>query len=79
MDIKNALDFRTARYTQYNNVGKTRPYDYGRDGILKLCIPKILFKGNTILVSFLQLIDMRCIMVFRYIDKLKQFKYFTWK
>ena len=79
MDIKNSLDFRTYRYTQYNNNGKAKRYDYARNGIIRLCVPKFLFSGNTLLVTFLQLIDMRCIMLFKYIDRLKQFKYFTWK
>lgn len=79
MDIKNALDFKTYRFTQYNIEGRNKKYDYARNGILKLCLPKVLFKGNTLLVSFLQLIDMKCIMLFKYIDKVKQFKYFTWQ
>ncbi|MBO5003824.1 MAG: hypothetical protein J6D03_00855 [Clostridia bacterium] len=80
MDIKNSLDFRTYRYTQYDNIGKARKYDYARNGILRLCVPKTLFtRGNTVLITFLQLIDMRTIMLFKYIDKVKQFKYFTWK
>ena len=79
MDIKNSLDFRTDRFTQYNNNGKAKRYDYARNGIIRLCVPKFLFSGNTLLVTFLQLIDMRCIMLFKYIDRLKQFKYFTWK
>ena len=77
MDIKNSLDYRTYRYTQYNNYGDKKVYDYGKNGILKLCVPKILFKGNPTLVSFLQLIDMRCIMIFKYIDKLKKFKHIS--
>lgn len=77
MDIKNSLDFRTYRFTQYNDYGIKKKYDYTKNGILRRCLPKRIFKGNSILVSFLQLIDMRCIMLFKYIDKLKKFKYYT--
>ena len=77
MDIKNGLEFRTYSFTQYNNLGDTK-YDYARYGILNKCLPKILFKGNSVFVTFLQLIDMRLIMLFKYIDKLKS-KYFIKK
>ena len=40
-------------------------YDYARNGILNKTLPKVLFKGNYILVSFLQLIDMRLVMLFK--------------
>ena len=77
MDIKNGLDFRTYSFTKYNNLGSNK-YDYGRYGILNKCLPKILFKGNAVLVTFLQLIDLRLIMLFKYIDKIKRFKWITW-
>lgn len=77
MDIKNSLDFRHYRYTKHNNTGK-KPYDYASEGLLKKTLPKILFKGNPLLVSYLQMIDMRLIMMFKYIDKLKHFKHITW-
>lgn len=77
MDIKNSLTYKTDRYNLYNSIGDNR-YDYAREGILNKCLPKILFKGNSILVTFLQLIDLRIIMCLKYIDKLKHFKHVTW-
>ena len=77
MDIKNSLTYKTDRYNLYNSIGDNR-YDYAREGILSKCLPKILFKGNSILVTFLQLIDLRIIMCLKYIDKLKHFKHVTW-
>ena len=77
MDIKNGLDFKTYKLSKYDVLGNNA-YNYAENGILIKCLPKILFKGNTILVSFLQLIDVRLVMMFKQIDKLKQFKYITW-
>lgn len=76
MDIKVGNNFRTERYKLYRRLGRI-PYDYESEGILIKCLPKILFKGNSLLVSFLQLIDMRIILVLKYIDKLKKFKYIS--
>lgn len=73
MDIKNSSTFRTDRLRQYEYTGDIN-YDYGRYGILNKCLPKILFKGNGVLVTVLQLIDMRLIMLFKYIDRVKFFK-----
>ena len=77
MDLKNSLEYRTQRLAYYNNTG-SNPYDYGRDGILTKTLPKILFKGNSIFVTFLQLLDLRIIMIVKYIDKIKHFKHITW-
>jgi len=77
MDIKNPLTFKTDRYRVYDHTGFNN-YDYARNGLLRLCIPKVLFKGNTILVTFLQLIDLRIIMMFKFIDRIKHFKHITW-
>ena len=74
MDIKNGIDYRYKRYTLYNKTGNMK-YDYETEGILNKCLPKILFKGNGLLVSFIQLIDRRIILMFKYIDRLKQFKW----
>ena len=76
MDFKNSIDYRTSKFKDFDILGK-KPYDYEKYGILTKCLPKILFKGNSILVTFLQLIDMRLIMMFKYIDKVKQFKWIT--
>lgn len=77
MDILNNDKFRTDRLLRYNNTGH-RPYNYESEGLLTKTLPKIMFKGNPILVTFLQLIDVRLIMLFKYIDKLKHFKHITW-
>lgn len=77
MDIKNSISYRSDRYKNLNNLG-FNVYDYASEGILNKCLPKILFKGNSILVTFLQLLDMRIILMLQYIDKLKHFKHITW-
>ncbi len=79
MDIKQGTSYRYSIYenmNEYNNLGNNK-YNYERDGILCKCLPKILFRpnGNIVLVTFLQLIDARLIVLMRYIDKLKQFKW----
>lgn len=78
MDIKNKQDKRTEFFVKFNQTREIEPYDYENEGILTKTLPQILFKGNTILVAFLQLIDVRFIMLFKYIDKLKRFKWITW-
>ena len=78
MDIKNKQDKRTEFFGKFNQTKEIEPYDYENEGILTKTLPQILFKGNTILVAFLQLIDVRVIMLFKYIDKLKRFKWITW-
>ena len=77
MDIKQNLSYRSDEYKNYNYIGDNK-YNYAKYGILSKSLPKVLFKGNSILVTFLQLIDLRIIMMFKYIDRLKRFKYITW-
>ena len=79
MDIKQSENYRTTKYEDmynYNNIGNNK-YCYEREGILRKCLPKILFRpnGNIVLLTFLQLIDARLIVLLKYIDKLKKFKY----
>ena len=76
MDFKNSVEYRFEEYNQYNTLGDDK-YNYAKYGILNKCLPKVLFKGNTILTSFLQLIDVRLVMLFKQIDKVKRFKYIT--
>ena len=52
MDIKSSIDLKTSRYTEYNLLGNNR-YNYAEQGILNKCLPKILFKGNPMLTTFL--------------------------
>jgi hypothetical protein len=77
MDVKNSLNYRYKYIKNYNLVNNTK-YNYVDEGILCKCLPKVLFKGNSIFVTFLQLIDLRIIMLFKYIDRLKHFKYISW-
>ena len=77
MDVKNNIN-KINNYEDFNILDEVPKYDYAKEGILSKTLPKILFKGNTILVTFLQLIDLRLIMLFKNIDKIKQFKWITW-
>lgn len=80
MDFKQSNEYMYETYediSRYNLVGNNK-YNYGKEGILNKCLPKVLFKGNNILVSFLQLIDLRMIIILKYIDRLKRFKYISW-
>lgn len=77
MDIKNNKSYRSDNYKQFNFTGDNK-YNYRDEGILIKCLPKILFKGNTIFVTFLQLIDLRLVLLLEYVDKLKHFKHITW-
>lgn len=77
MDIKNSVEYRFDEYSKYNDLGDNK-YNYAKEGILTKCLPQILFKGNSLMVTFLQLIDLRIITMFKYIDKLKRFKYISW-
>ncbi len=78
MDIKNSSQKRYEDIIDFNILEETPKYDYATEGILTKSLPKILFKGNSIFVTFLQLIDLRIIMLFKYIDKLKRFKWISW-
>ena len=77
MDIKQSLTYRSDEYSEYNNLGDKK-YNYKKHGVLNKILPKVLFKGNSVLVTFLQLIDLRVIMMLKYVDRLKRFKYITW-
>ena len=76
MDIKNTQEWSTRRIREYNKT-EANKYDYETEGILRKCLPKILFKGNPILVTFLQLIDMRLILLIGYIKRLQHFKHIS--
>lgn len=78
MDIKNRNNKRKENLKDFNITEEIEKYDYASEGILNKTLPKILFKGNAILVTFLQLIDLRIIMLLKYVDKLKHFKCVTW-
>ena len=74
MDIKNALNSKMSLYKDKYEYDGSNTYDYAANGILTKTIPRILFKGNSLFVTFLQLIDLRIINVLKYIDELKNFK-----
>ena len=77
MDFKNTLGYRYDYLKPYQRTGFNQ-YDYASEGVLNKVLPKILFRGNSVLVTFLQLIDVRIIMILKYVDRLKRFKYITW-
>jgi hypothetical protein len=76
MDIKNSKEYRNEYFVKKSWDGNNR-YKYEEEGILNKCMPKFLFNGNSIFVTFLQLIDLRLIMLFKYIDRIKYFKSIT--
>jgi hypothetical protein len=78
MDIKNKSNKVKDNLQTFNITEEFEKYDYASEGILKRTLPKILFKGNAILVTFLQLIDLRLILLFKYIDKIKRYKWISW-
>ena len=78
MDIKNKSNKVKDNLQKFNITEEFEKYDYASEGILKRTLPKILFKGNAILVTFLQLIDLRLILLFKYIDKIKRYKWISW-
>ena len=76
MDIKQSINYRYNDFNQYQIDGNNK-YDYEKNGILNKVLPKILFKCNSIFVTFLQLIDLRIILMFKYIDQLQKFKHIS--
>ena len=75
MDIKNKHLSTKEQIVIYNR--NNNKHDYASKGVLRYCLPKILFKGNSILVSFLQLIDMRIILMLNYVKQLETFKHIS--
>lgn len=76
MDIKTSDYFRFGRAKKLQYDGNMK-YNYAEDGILRRCLPHIFFKSNNLLLTLIQLIDLRLIMLFKYIDRLKNFKDIT--
>ena len=77
MDIKQNITYKSDHLNKYNHIGNNK-YDYAKHGVLNKTLPKVLFKGNSIFVTFLQLLDLRIVMLLKYVDRLKRFKYITW-
>lgn len=73
MDFKQSTEYRYGRLETLNNLGDNK-YDYQTNGVLTKSLPKILFKGNSVIVAFLQLIDMEIIYLLKTIEKIQKFK-----
>lgn len=76
MDHKQSLDYRYLQHYKNTNDGFNK-YDYMREGILNKVLPKILFKSNPSLVTFLQLIDIELISMFKTIQGIEKFKHIS--
>lgn len=76
MDHKQSLDYRYIGYDKTKDLGQKK-YDYEKDGILTKVLPRIFFKGNPILVAFIQLIDMQLISMFKSVKSMQKYKYIT--
>ena len=76
MDIKNTQEWANRREREYNS-HERNAYDWERDGILQKCLPKILFKATPVLVTFIQLIDMRLILLLKAVNRIKEFKHIS--
>lgn len=73
MDIKQSDTYRNKELRKLTIDGSNK-YDYEKNGVLNKVLPKILFKGNSIFVTFLQLIDLRIIMMLKTVNLLNHFK-----
>ena len=76
MDIKNTQEWAKQREAIYNK-NVANKYDWENEGILKKCLPKILFRGAPVLVTFIQLIDMRIILLLKAAKRIKEFKHIS--
>ena len=76
MDIKNTHDWAKRREIQYNKK-ESNKYDWETEGVLRKCLPKILFRGAPVLVTFIQLIDMRIILLLKAARRIKEFKHIS--
>lgn len=76
MDRKQSLYYRYGRLQYLNKLGENK-YDYVTNGILTKTLPKVLFKGNSVLVTFIQLIDMELITLMQIIKRIQDFKFIS--
>lgn len=76
MDVKYANTYRLGRYEIASNLNDNT-YHYEIDGVLPLVLPRILFQGNPILASFLQLIDCMLVNMMKTVEKVKNYKNIT--
>lgn len=79
VDSKYNISERYKKINDYNKTLNSEAYDWAKNGVLKKCLPKILFKGNVILRSFLELVDMRIILMLQTITFIKHFKHLTYE
>lgn len=78
MEVRNN-GTRFLEYRQWENC-KHRPYDYGKDGLLKYIMsPVILNTTNPALKTLLQYVETSLMFVMKYTDILKNFKNIHWK
>lgn len=78
MEVRNN-GTRFLEYRQWENF-KYRPYDYGKDGLLKYIMsPVILNTTNPALKTLLQYVETSLMFVLKYTDILKNFKNIHWK
>lgn len=76
MDVKHNNNYRTGRYELVQRLNDNK-HHYEINGVLPLVLPPILFRANTILVSYLQLIDSMFINIMKTIEKVKNWKIIT--
>ena len=76
MDIKNTQEWSKRREALYNK-NVSNAYDWESEGVLNKCLPKILFRGAPVLVTFIQLIDMRIILLLKAARRIKEFKHIS--
>lgn len=68
--------YRMLTYKKDAKLGDNK-YDYAANGVLRLALPKIIFKGNPILVAFLQLVDVELITLMKIVQKIQNIKHIT--
>lgn len=76
MDVKYANTYRTGKYMICSDLNDNK-HHYEIDGVLPLVMPRILFQGNAILTSFLQLIDCMLVNMMKTVEKIKNYKSIT--
>lgn len=76
MDIKNTKEWASRRERDYNK-HERNAYDWETEGVLRRCLPTFLFRTTPVLVTFIQLIDMRLIILLKAIKRIKEFKHVT--
>lgn len=76
MDHQFPIEYRTGRYKYISDLNDNK-HHYEIDGVLPMVLPRVLFRGNNILTSYLQLIDSMFVNMMKTVEKIKYFKCFT--